>query len=383
MTIKRESSIAEGIAKRRNRYVIDFYDNHGKRRWITLPHGATKADAKRALRDIEVKIDKEIYIPQKNVPLFSVVAKIWLESKKPNIRHSTYKQYKGHLENHLKPFYEGKRINRINYDEIEYFISHCLDNNITISTMKKILINLGAIMTYAVRKRYVDYNPVREVEKPKGQSEHNEDKELNILMPAEIIALLDAAPDLKHKTLFMAAATTGLRQGELLGLKWNDIDWFNNQIHVKRTYNHFQFYEPKTRASRRRVDVPPQMMTQLKKWKLSCPTNDYDLIFPNEICKPMSALNMYNRKFLPALKKAKLKKIRFHDLRHTWTSLLIDQGENIKYIQNQIGHSSIKITLDTYGHLLKDVNKEAANRLGNVIFNQGGSNMVANNKKGA
>ena len=148
MTIKRESSIAEGIAKRRNRYVIDFYDNHGKRRWITLPHGATKADAKRALRDIEVKIDKEIYIPQKNVPLFSVVAKIWLESKKPNIRHSTYKQYKGHLENHLKPFYEGKRINRINYDEIEYFISHCLDNNITISTMKKILINLGAIMTY-------------------------------------------------------------------------------------------------------------------------------------------------------------------------------------------------------------------------------------------
>jgi integrase len=125
------------------------------------------------------------------------------------------------------------------------------------------------------------------------------------------------------------------------------------------------------------------MMTQLKKWKLSCPVNDYDLIFPNEMCKPMSALNMYNRKFLPALKKAKLNKIRFHDLRHTWTSLLIDQGENIKYIQNQIGHSSIKITLDTYGHLLKDVNKEAAKRLGNVIFKKGGSNMVANNKKGA
>ena len=79
-------------------------------------------------------------------------------------------------------------------------------------------------MTYAVRKRNVDYNPIRDAEKPKGRSEHNEEKELNILIPAEILSLLDAAPDLKYKTLFMAAVTTGLRQGELLGLKWIDID---------------------------------------------------------------------------------------------------------------------------------------------------------------
>ena len=114
------------------RYALDYYDHQGKRRLKTLPKDTSKADAKKALRDIEDKIDKGIYIPQKNLPLFSVVAEMWLESKKPNIRHSTYKQYKGHLENHLNPFYEGKRINRINYDEIEFFISHCLDSNITI-----------------------------------------------------------------------------------------------------------------------------------------------------------------------------------------------------------------------------------------------------------
>ena len=370
------------ISKRRNRWVIDFYDNQGKRRWKTLPVNTTKTDAKKVLRDIEDKIDKGIYIPQKNLPYFSEVADVWLKTKKPNIRHSTYKQYKGHVENHLKPFFVNVRINRVTYDKLEKFISHCLDNNVTIPTMKKILINLGALMTYAVRKRYVDYNPVRDIEKPKGQSEHDEDKDLNVLTPNDILSLIDSASDVKHKTIFMAAVTTGLRQGELLGLKWTDIDWLNNQIHVNRTYNHFHFYEPKTKTSKRKVDVPPQMIRQLKEWKIACPVNDFDLIFPNENGKPMSALNMYNRKFLTALKEAKLNKIRFHDLRHTYASLLIDQGENIKYVQNQMGHASIKVTMDTYGHLMKDVNKEAASRLGDAIFEQDGSKMVANKQKG-
>ena len=207
------------ISKRRNRWVIDFYDNQSKRPWKTLPEGTTKSEAKKVLRDIEDKIDKGIYIPLRNLPFFSEVADVWLKTKKPNIRHSTYKQYKGHMENHLKPFYENLRINQITYDKVENFISHCLDYNVSIPTLKKIIVNLGAIMTYAVRKRYVDYNPVRDIEKPKGQSEHDEDKELNVLTPREIISFLDSAPDLKHKTLFMAAVTTGLRQGELLGLK--------------------------------------------------------------------------------------------------------------------------------------------------------------------
>lgn len=354
--------------KRRGRYVIDFYDCQGKRQRQTLKEGTTKKEAKKILRDIEDRIEKGVYIQPKKMPRFSKVADMWLKTKKPNIRHSTYKQYKGHLENHLKPYFENYKINRVNYDKVEKFISHCLDNDMNILTLKKILINLGAIMTYAVRKRYIDYNPVRDMEKPKGQSEHT-DKELNILTPVQILTLLDVVKDLKHKTLYMAAVTTGLRQGELLGLKWSDIDLFNNQIHVKRTYNHFRFYEPKTKRSRRKVDVPPQMMKQFKTWRLACPANDLDLVFPNETGGPMSSLNMYNRKFLPAIKKAKLQ-IRFHDLRHTWISLLIDQGENIKYIQNQAGHASIKTTIDTYGHLMKDINKEAASRLGKAIFNK-------------
>lgn len=358
------------ITKRCDRYVLDFYDDQGNRQRKTLPAGITKARAREILQDIQRKLDKGLYLSREQIPLFSEVADTWLISKKPNIRHSTYKQYKGHLKNHLKPYFEGVKINRVSFDLVEKFLSHSLENGVTIPTLKKILINLGAIMTYAVRKRFIGYNVVRDVEKPKGQSVHDETKEMDILMPAEIRALLKAAPDLKHETLFMAAVTTGLRQGELLGLQWTDIDWINNQVHVNRTYNHFRFYDPKTKSSKRKVDTPPETMQQLKRWKLACPVNDLDLVFPNLSGKPMSALNMYNRKFLPALKKAGIKKIRFHDLRHIYASLQIDLGANPKYIQNQMGHSSINVTMDTYGHLMKDVNKEAASRLGNAIFSK-------------
>ena len=97
----------------------------------------------------------------------------------------------------------------------------------------------------------------------------------------------------------------------------------------------------------------------------------------------MCQSNMTSRHFFPALKDAKVERIRFHDLRHTYASLLIDQGENIKYIQTQIGHSSPTMTLDVYAHLMKPLNQEAACKLENTIFSITGSKMVAENKKGA
>lgn len=216
------------------------------------------------------------------MPYFSSVADMWLQAKKPNIRHSTYRQYVGHLEKHLKPFLGGVKISRINYDSVEKFIAHSLEHGVSIPTLRKILINLGAILTYACRKRYIDYNPVRDIEKPKGHSEHDKNEELNILTPKEIRTLLDSTEELKYKTIFMTAVMTCMRQGELLGLKWSDFDWFNNQVYVNRTYNHFCFYEPKTKTSKRKIDLAPQLVTQLKKWKLACPPGDLDLVFANQ-----------------------------------------------------------------------------------------------------
>jgi integrase len=189
----------------------------------------------------------------------------------------------------------------------------------------------------------------------------------------------------------MLALFSGARQGELLGLKWGDIEWNNKQIHIQRTFNNGRFFATKTRDSNRRIDIGPTVIKELKKWKLASGKSKLGLVFPNEAGEPMDHHNMVNRFFLPALKTAglsrklengKTERIRFHDLRHTYASLLIEQGENIKYIQTQLGHSSPTVTLNVYAHLMKPTNQDSACRLENTIFEATGSKMVANDEKG-
>jgi integrase len=196
-----------------------------------------------------------------------------------------------------------------------------------------------------------------------------------LLTPAQINAFVNAIENPKYRTLYMLAIMSGARQGELLGLKWGDVDWANSQIHIQRTFNNRRFFLPKTKASNRKIDLGPNVMTALKRWKLMCPSNDLNLVFPSNTGTPLNRCNVVNRHFYPALKKASLAKIRFHDLRHTYASLLIDQGENIKYIQNQLGHSTPTMTLDVYAHLMKPANQESACRLENTIFGANGDQM--------
>lgn len=126
--------------------------------------------------------------------------------------------------------------------------------------------------------------------------------------------------------------------------------------------------EPKSKASRWKIDLAPELIHELKKWKLACPKGELDFIFPTEEGTPENAANLLYRRFFPALRRAGLPRMRFHNLRHTYASLLIAQGEHPKYIQSQLGHSSINVTMDIYGHLMETVNQKAASRLGKAVL---------------
>lgn len=354
------------ITKRGGRLVLDYYDNQGKRIRKTLKKGTTLKSAKGKLREIEDQLSKGVYIPDNKIPVFSEIAKEWLEYKKPNLRASTWSCYEGHTLYHFNDL-NNLKINRISISKIEKWIAVRQKEGMHILTLRKILVTLGQIMAYAVRHRYISYNPFKDAERPKGQGEIKERK-TKILTPDEINTFLENVSNQKYRTLFRLAIFSGARQGELLGLKWSDIDWENSQIHIQRTFNNDAWYNTKTETSTRRVDLGPGMLTGLKKWKLACPKSKFNLIFPNTVGNPINHNNLVNRHFKPALKAAKLPKIRFHDLRHTYASLLIEQGENIKYIQNQLGHSSPTVTLNVYAHLIKPTNQEAAIRLENAVF---------------
>jgi integrase len=373
------------IAKRRGRYVIDFYDHQGKRRWKTLPKGITKKKAKEALRTIEDQLARGIYIPDKKIPTFGEIVRDWLEYKRLNLRASTWVSYECCARKNLYELYPCK-VNRITTAKIEKFLSKKQKDGINLRTLKKANTILGQVIAYAVRHDYINYNPARDAEKPKWSSDNagpQVDKKFRVLNPSEIKAFLNVVEDLKYQVLLKLAVFSGARAGELYGLKWTDVDWFNNQIHIQRTFNKGNWYKPKTKSSNRKIDLGPAMMAELKKWKLACPPNKLNLMFPNRVGNPLAHENVVKRQFRPALKKAELPIIRFHNLRHTYASLLIEQGENIKYIQTQLGHSTPSITLDVYAHLMKAVNQEAACRLEKTIFEKNGSKMVATNKNDA
>jgi len=140
-----------------------------------------------------------------------------------------------------------------------------------------------------------------------------------------------------------------------------------NQIHVRRSLWNGQIVSPKTKASIRRVDMTPTLAQELRQHKFLFSFEGSDSVFCNAKGKPLNPDSLVRRQFLPALERAGVKRVRFHDLRHTNVALRIEQGQNIKYIQNQLGHASILTTIDGYGHLLKEVNTEQAMKLENAL----------------
>lgn len=354
------------------RYVLDYYDTDGRRRRDTLPEGTTKKKAREALRDIEARVSKGLYVHDAGIKTFKEIAADWIQLKRANVRASTWKVLEGHTRNHFSDF-DHLKINRINTPRVEKWISDRQADGMNLFTLRKIITTLGQIFSYAVRHGYIGYNPLQAAQRPRAQG--HEKKPIRILSGDEIKALLNATKQQKYRMLFTLAIMSGARQGELLGLKWPDVDWDSGQIHIQRTYNNGGWYDVKTTKSNRRVDIGPATMLELKRWKVACPPSRLKLVFPNEAGGPINATNLRNRYFGPALEKAAealkdpaIKKTRFHDLRHTCASILLDQGQTIKYIQKQLGHASPTITLNVYSHLMKDSDPDAAAALEKIIF---------------
>ncbi len=223
------------VCKRRNRWVLDFYDQHGERQRITLPIGTTKKEAEEELDNYKKLVRNGTYIPDKKVPLFSKVARDWINYKRPNLRETTWEVYEGHIRNHFDDFKDLK-INRITLAIVEKFISARQVEGMKIGTLRKILVTLGQIFGYAVRHKYLDHNPLRDAERPRGQGQEREGNDKTYIMtPDQIKGFLESVTDQKYHTLFLLAIMTGARQGELLGLKWSDIDWELKQVYIQRT----------------------------------------------------------------------------------------------------------------------------------------------------
>ncbi len=354
-----------------HKYVIDYRDNLGRRHVETI--GTNWHQANRILDQRMNQIHTGTFNPVMNEMSFQDYAEKWFR-RKVQIKEATRTSYRGILDNHLIPYFGDAKISDIQRSNIQDLVKIKVDQGrLSSKTIHNILVTLHQIMIEAEVDGLIIRNPYLKIARPKPDQPEQDYLRMN-----EIPIFLENCEP-KNYALFYTAVFTGMRRGELLGLKWGDIDWANNRIHVKRSLYKGCLQTPKSKYSLRAIDMGPRLTQVLRehrikqnmlRLKAGVEWSDNDLVFCNETGSFLDADNLYHRDFKRILKKAGLRQLRIHDLRHTFASILIAAGHTPKYIQNQMGHGSIQITMDLYGHLMKEVHEGAAKKSEDFVFNR-------------
>lgn len=352
----------------RDRWIIRYWDHSGKRRFHTMPEGSTEEATITEATALERKASAGVLTADRGAPTLKAVYEDYLSTIAPDIRASTLEMYRGHVGKHIAPQLGELPITRISYEALEGFKRERLAGGVTPVTARKILGTLKRILDHAVRRKFLDHNPISSLQMPRGQSDPTDDEDIMIFQPGEIHALIEAATLERDKVLLVTAALTGARQGELFGLQWPDVDWMRCQIQIRRSFNHRQWYDVKSKTSRRRIDGAPELLAQLRAWQVQCPGTELALVFPGRTGQPIHQTNWLRRVYAPLFQAAELPYRHFHCFRHTYCSMLLELGKPEKYIQDQLGHSDDKLIRRVYGHLMRDRHPEHAKDLGGFLF---------------
>jgi integrase len=315
--------------------------------------------------------------PQKQTPTFGEYAKKWLDGYgEVNLKYSTRKGYDSILRNHLGVL-KDRPLDQITRAELNDLIVAKLKTDLTPATVTRIKALVSVILTHAfLEDELISYNPASFLGRNiKGRSARKAN--VTPLTREEAQAFLASVREhySSHYPFFLCALRTGMRLGELLALEWGDIDFRNGFIEVRRAWVKGRITTPKN-GKTRRVDMSNQLAETLKTLLPEHKREAWgkgwgevsDRVFTNGAGGVLDDGNLRRRVFWPALAKCELRRVRIHDLRHTFASLLIQNGESLAYVRDQLGHHSIQITVDTYGHLVPGANRQAVDRLDDDIL---------------
>lgn len=278
---------------------------------------------------------------------FDVVADEWLAwgVRDRDWKPSTLSDNRSNINAHLNPAFEGKRVEKVTADEIEQWRDELVDERgLSRRTVNKLLINLGAILERAVKHHGLLRNPAKDVPKLRVRYDPNA---YDFFSPDEIAALGNAAASDQDRAVYLTAAFTGLRMGELIALRWGDVDFNTQALHVYSSYSLGTLTAPKSGLTRT-VPMAEQVRDLLKAHKKVVPRGRGDLVFPGERGEYLDG-SALRRRYKKALKAAELRPLRFHDLRHTFGSIAIDQA-TIVQVQAWMGHADVQTTMKYMHH---------------------------------
>jgi len=297
------------------------------------------------------------------------------------LKPSTFKSYEMSFRVHILPALGNYRLDQIDRTRMEEFVAGLVKKKIseeserTLSkdSIRLIIAALGILYSEALEKKIVQENPTKALGKFYRQAPKRHE-EIEPLTEAESILLLQTGLEQypAHYPLFLCALHTGMRSGEIAGLQWSDIDWHGKFISVRRSIVGGQITTVKTKNGRRHVDISDELLTtlgDLRKWRqeegLKKGKNEIpEWVFANEKGGFADMHNLKARYFKKVLRKAGIRDIRFHDLRHSYASLLLANGEPVTYVSKQLGHANPKITFEIYAHWIpNESQRQAVNRL--------------------
>lgn len=302
--------------------------------------------------------------------------KEWIRAKKQQISEQTAVVTEGFMNTHVIKALGGIRLDALNPLIVQRFINDLGDKGLADSTIKRIYNIVNTSLNAAVKKQIISRNVAALIDKPKVRR-----KEIEVWDVNEVHAFLKFAKSYtRYYIAFHLALATGMRQGEILGLRWMDVDFDRNIISVRQTLAHNGksiITGAKTATSIRTISIDQQTASILNKHMLS---TKRELLMLGKTMAPHSLVictgkgtltspRNISRVWYSMLKKTGLKKITFHDLRHTHASLLLKNNTHPKVVSERLGHSSIKITIDLYSHLFPNMQEEAAEELGKMLFN--------------
>jgi integrase len=330
-------------------------------------YGATR-------REVAEKLKQTLHDQQQNLPIPSdrmTVAQFldrWLaDVVKPSRQPTTYHQYADHVRLYIKPAIGRKVLARLSPDDVQRMMRDRLDAGLSPRTVQDFRGTLRTALSRAVKWGLVARNVATLVDAPR--IEHVERR---MLTTGEVRRFLDAAKGDRLEALFTVAVALGLRQGECLGLKWDDVDLDGRTLTVRRSLARYDgklhLKEPKTASSRRTIDLPEIAVAALRSHKVrqleerllaGGKWQEQGLIFPSRKGTPYDPSEL-REQFYKLLKRAELSHMRFHDLRHSCASLLLAQGVPARVIMEILGHTQIGTTMNLYSHVMPSLRREAA-----------------------
>lgn len=364
----------------------------GRRRYHNHMVNGPKKDAERYLNGVLRSRDLGTFAEPSRITLGEYLDRWFEAAVKPRVRPRTLQDYRQLLRLYMSPALGGRRLDQIRALDLQTVYSD-LGQRVTALTVQKTHRVLSQALKQAVRWRLLSYNPAADVALPRDQR-----PEMSALTAAQAEGFIRAAdaydrePEgsddgrtarrLPRGILFTFTLATGMRPGEVLALRWQDVDLAAGRVTVRRNlvqlHGRTVFGEPKSRAGRRVIPLPSSMTARLRahrKWQaelrllLGSGYQDEDLVFASMTGGPLNPQNLTSRDLKAILRRAELPaSLRWYDLRHTCATLLLAAGENVKVVAERLGHAKAALTLDLYAHVLPGMQERAAERLEAALF---------------